>query len=129
MPKQKLYCYVDETGQDTASNVFIVVAVLSDRDQENLRAALIAIEQQAGVGRSKWHDAKPARRLRYIELALERKVGQEEVFFGSYPKPLPYLLPMIEVLERAIKAKAGPSYTARVFVDGIYVLDRTTIVN
>jgi hypothetical protein len=119
MPKQKLYCYVDETGQDTASNVFIVVAVLSDRDQENLRAALIAIEQQAGVGRSKWHDAKPARRLRYIELVLERKVGQEEVFFGSYPKPLPYLLPMIEVLEHAIKANAAPSYTARVFVDGI----------
>src|SRR6202044_936986 len=99
MPKQKLYCYVDETGQDTASNVFIVVAVLSDRDQENLRAAPIEIAQQAGVGRSKWHDAKPARRLRYIELALERKVGQEEVFFGSDPKPLPYLFPMIGGLE------------------------------
>jgi len=84
-----------------------------------LRDALLAIEQRAGVGRSKWHDAKPARRLRYIELALEGKAGQEEIFFGSYPKPLPYLLPMIEVLERAIKTKAAPSYSARVFVDGI----------
>ena len=25
-PKQKLYCYVDETGQDAGSNFFIVVA-------------------------------------------------------------------------------------------------------
>jgi len=111
MPKQKLYCYVDETGQDTASNVFIV-AVLSDRNQESLRDALIAIEELAGVRYSKWHNSKPARRVRYIELALDRNVGQEDVFFGSYPKPLPYLLPMIEVLERAIKAKAAPSYTA-----------------
>src|ERR1051326_5471824 len=117
--KQKLYCYVDETGQDTASNVFIVVAVLSDRDQDKMRAALIAIEERAGVRYSKWHNSKPERRLRYIELVLERKLGQEEVFFASYPKPLPYLLPTIEVLERAIKTKAAPAYTARVFVDGI----------
>jgi hypothetical protein len=119
MPKQKLYCYLDETGQDTASEVFIVVAVLSDRNQEYLRDALIEIEELAGVRYSKWHNSKPERRLRYIELALDRNLGQEDVFFGSYPKPLPYLLPMIEVLERSIKAKAAPSYTARVFVDGI----------
>ena len=30
-----------------------------------------------------------------------------------------YCFPMLEVLERAIKAKAGPRYTVRVFVDGI----------
>src|ERR1700733_9227644 len=117
--QQKLYCYVDETGQDTGSNVFIVVAVLSDGDQEKLRNALISIEGLAGVRHSKWHNSKPARRLRYIELALERKLGQEEVFFGLYPKPLPYLLPVIEVLERAIKVRAAASYIARVIVDGI----------
>jgi hypothetical protein len=41
------------------------------------------------------------------------------VFFGSYQKPLPYFFPFLEVLEHAIKAKGGPYYTARVFVDGI----------
>ena len=118
-PRQKLYCYADESGQDTASNFFIVVAVLSDQNQDEFRDALVSVEQRAGVGHSKWHNAKPVRRLRYIELTLERRVGEGDVFFSSYPKPLPYLLPMIEVLERAIKMKAAPSYTARVFVDGI----------
>jgi len=42
-----------------------------------------------------------------------------DVFFGTYPKPLPYFFPFVDVLERAIKMKALPSYTARVFVDGI----------
>jgi hypothetical protein len=41
------------------------------------------------------------------------------VFFGSYPKPLPYFFPFVEVLERAIKLKVEPLYIARVFVDGI----------
>ena len=41
------------------------------------------------------------------------------MFFGVYPKPLPYFLPVLDVLEHAIKFKAVPPYTARVFVDGI----------
>ena len=48
--KQKLYCYVDETGQDAASNVFIVVAIVSDRDQEGLRQALVEVERMAKTG-------------------------------------------------------------------------------
>ncbi|SPE32386.1 conserved hypothetical protein [Candidatus Sulfopaludibacter sp. SbA6] len=117
--KQKLYCYVDETGQDSASTVFVVVAVVSERDQEKLRQALTDIERIAGTGNRKWHKSRSARRLRYLELALERNLGAEDVFFGSYPKLLPYFFPLIEVLEHAIKRKAGPSYTAKIFVDGI----------
>ena len=115
-PKKKLYCYVDETGQDPALSVFIVVAVVSAGDQERLRDGLVAIEEAAGVAQ---HNSKPARRLRYIELALERNLGGGEVFFGSYRKPLPFFLPMLEVVEQAIRAKASASYEARVFVDGI----------
>lgn len=117
--KRKLYCYVDETGQDDASRVFVVVAVVSADDQQRFREALTDIERVAGTGNRKWHKSRPERRLRYLELALERDIGLEDVFFGSYPKRLPYFFPFIEVLERAIALKSGPSYTARVFVDGI----------
>ena len=37
---RKLYCYVDETGQDIGSEFFIVVAVVSDEDQYRLRRQL-----------------------------------------------------------------------------------------
>jgi hypothetical protein len=57
--------------------------------------------------------------MKHLELALERDLGRGDVFFGSYPKPLPYFFPLIDVLEKAIKRKAGPSYAARIFVDGI----------
>jgi hypothetical protein len=50
---------------------------------------------------------------------LERDLVRGEVFFGVCQKPIPYFFPMLEVLERAIKTKAGPRTTARVFMDGI----------
>ena len=118
-PRQKLYCYVDETGQDATSTVFVVVAVVTAKEQEELRRALTEIEHAAGTGHRKWHKSRSARRLRYLRLVLERGIGRGEVFFGFYPKPLPYFFPILEILEHAIKAEAIAPYTARVFVDGI----------
>lgn len=47
---QKLYCYVDETGQDTKSEFFIVVVVVNDENQELLRGNLCKIEALAKIG-------------------------------------------------------------------------------
>jgi hypothetical protein len=118
-PKDKLYCYVDETGQDAASTVFVVVAVVSAEEQDGLRRALMKIEEDAGTGSRKWHKSRSERRLRYLALVLDRHIASGDVFFGCYEKPLPYFFPFIEILERAIRAKGLTSYTARVFVDGI----------
>jgi len=52
-------------------------------------------------------------------MTLERHLGRGEIFFGSYPKPLPYFFPLLEVLEQTIRIKAVPPYSARVYVDGI----------
>ena len=107
-PRQKLYCYVDETGQDYASSVFVVVAVVSAAAQDELREALTQIEQISGTGHRKWHKSSAARRLRYLNLVFEKRLATGDVFFGSYRKALPYFLPFVEVLERAIKLKAEP---------------------
>ena len=88
--RQKLYCYVDETGQDSGSSFFVVVAVVSVEDRDELRQGLAEIEQAAWTGHRKWHKSRPARRLRYLDLVLEKNLTAGDVFFGSYPKPLPY---------------------------------------
>lgn len=33
---QKLYCYVDETGQDTKGKLFIVVAIVIEKEKDEL---------------------------------------------------------------------------------------------
>jgi hypothetical protein len=127
--RRKLYCYVDETGQDARSEAFVVVAMVTEEQQEELRSALVHIEQLAGTSKRKWHKSRPERRLRYLALALEKQVAAGDVFFGVYKKPLPFFFPFIEVIERAIKTKRSPEYLARVFVDGIDRKKATELTN
>ncbi len=41
------------------------------------------------------------------------------MFFGCFEKPLPYFLPLLETIERAVKAIAQEDYRVTVYVDGI----------
>lgn len=116
---QKIYCYVDESGQDVGSAFFVVVVVISFQDQGILRQELTEIEKVAKTGGRKWHKSRSERRMKYLRMALERKIGKGDVFFGRYKKPLPYFLPILEMLEKAIKKKARGMYKARVYIDGI----------
>ncbi len=117
--KQKLYAYIDETGQDAGAEFFIVVTVISDKEQQLLREALIGVELLAGTGRLKWHKSRHERRMKYLEMVLKKRIGQGEVFFGKYKKPLPYFFPMLETLRQAIINKAAGNYRVVVSVDGI----------
>lgn len=117
--KQKLYCYVDETGQDTGSEFFIVVAVVSDKEQNLLRDQLLKAEFSAKVGLRKWHKSQFKRNRQYLQLILEKGIGREEIYFGRYKKPIPYFLPMLETLEKSILDKAKGDYQSIVYVDGI----------
>lgn len=117
--KQKLYCYVDESGQDITSTFFIVAAVVIDKELDTLRTRLSHIETTARTGHRKWHKSRPDRRRRYLELVLENEIGKGETFYGTYRKPVPFFFPMLDVLERAITRKAKTPYTARVYIDGI----------
>jgi len=113
---------VDETGQDPASSFFYVVAVVNDQDQERLRERCIRVEDLARTGHRKWHKTQPKKRLKFLTEILHQKLGEGDVFFGAYPKPIPYFFPMLDVLEYAIRRKAAPPYVSRIHVDGI---DRT----
>lgn len=116
---QKLYCYVDETGQDIGSELFIVVAVINDKEQSVLRRELIKVEDLTKIGIRKWRKARFERKIKYLDLVIEKGIGKGEVYFGYYKKPLPYFLPILETLEKAIKRQAQKDYKATVYIDGI----------
>jgi len=116
---QKLYCYVDETGQDMATEFFVVVAIVNDKDQNSLRTKLCQIEAIAKIGQRKWHKADIEKRKQFLKLVIKEDIGGGEIYYGRYPKPLPYFLPMLDVLEKAIHDKAEEKYRAIVYVDGI----------
>ena len=117
--KQKLSCFVDETGQDDRSEHFIVVAVVCAGDREALEAAIVDIEQQTKVGSKKWHKLRSPERETFLEFLVNAQLPACEVFFGKYAKPLPFFLPMLETLIKAISAVTAEDYQAVVYVDGI----------
>ena len=46
---QKLYCYVDETGQDTGGAFFLVVVIIAEKDSALLlEKQLEQIEKESG---------------------------------------------------------------------------------
>src|SRR5262245_6810365 len=117
--KQKLFCYVDETGQDNRAEYFIVVTVVSESDQAALKGSLLRLEQQSKVGGKKWHKLRSPEREHFLELALNAQLAAGEVFFGRHKKPLPFFQPMVETLSKAILLLATGDYQVVVYVDGI----------
>ncbi|MBI4599495.1 DUF3800 domain-containing protein [Candidatus Uhrbacteria bacterium] len=116
---QKLYCYVDESGQDDTSRHFIVVVVMMTGHHDSVREQLMSIEEQAKTYGLKWHKTKHDRRMRYLTLVRNADVGAGALYYGIYKKPLPYFFPMSETLEKAIKRTSVGEYTTIVYVDGI----------
>src|SRR5438094_7017604 len=50
MGKQKLYAYVDESGQDTEGRIFVVSIVVLDNERDTVRQRLEEIEQRRQRG-------------------------------------------------------------------------------
>ena len=81
---EKLYCFVDETGQDTLGKLFIVVAVVAGTEKEKIEEFLEHCEHESGRGKIKWTNTKPDRRIKYLELSLKPTWLKGRIFYRKY---------------------------------------------
>ncbi|MEO8395960.1 MAG: hypothetical protein ABI700_23395 [Chloroflexota bacterium] len=51
---QKIYCYVDENGQETNGRIFVVAVVVIDGDPQAVAAQCEEFEHMSGKGKFKW---------------------------------------------------------------------------
>jgi hypothetical protein len=117
--RQKIYIYVDESGQDDASKVFIVVAVgVFGNERDILEKTVIDLEDTMRTGRRKWNHAAHDRRVAFLTAILDRKIAKGNIFFGVYPKPIHYFFPAVEIIEKAVTHMVAKDYIARAYVDG-----------
>ena len=100
--RQKIYVYVDESGQDDSSKFFIVAAVIAEGDQEMLRQQLERIEHTAGTRHKKWHKLRSENRLRYLRMVVDEEIASGGVYIAHYKKPIPFFFPLFSLLEKAI---------------------------
>src|SRR5438270_1900483 len=100
--KRKLYCYVDETGQDTVGHFFIVSVVITEDVRERLVRRLEQIERASRKAKSKWTAARPSERLAYIQAVLSEPLFKNTLHFAYYEHTTKYMVLTVLATARAI---------------------------
>lgn len=121
--KQKLYCYIDETGQDTYGEKFIVVAIVVADEREKVLDLLEEAEAKSGKTRRKWIKTRSAERDRYLEMALPPSQLKGKIYYRIFHKSKEYEDLMVLVIAQAINLyieRNGISdYKATIVIDGL----------
>ncbi|MEZ4672596.1 MAG: hypothetical protein R3E39_32245 [Anaerolineae bacterium] len=117
---QKLYAYVDETGQDTAGAFFLVSVVVTGQEREQLQTILEQIESRSGKGKVKWMSAKDGARTAYIKAVLETPLLAGKLCFAAYHNTKEYFAKTALTTARSISLHVTQEdYKVTVIVDGL----------
>ena len=119
MKKQKLYCYVDETGQDTAGEFFLVSVVITGEERENISNFLLDIEKETGKKLLKWHKTAFNIRNDYLVKVFSNSLLRHKILFSQYDETKAYVNLTILTIAKAILQKAKNNYKAIIIVDGL----------
>ncbi len=125
---QKLYVYVDESGQDTKGRFFLVAVVIAEgKLKESVRLKLEAIEKESGKRLLKWRSIK----LKHREDYLRRVAGISElsgaISYAVFGDTKEYLDLTASTIGKAILARREKKFQAIVIVDGLNKVERQLV--
>src|SRR3989344_5582129 len=120
----KLYCFVDETGQDTKGKLFVVSIVIAQKDKEEIEKLLEKIEQETKKGKTKWIRSKKDFKIDYLKRVLTTKVFKHKIFYSLSQDTKAYRELTLITIASAISTIRENNYKASIFIDG---LQRTEI--
>jgi hypothetical protein len=121
---QRLYCYVDESGQHSQGAYFLVSVVIAGDDRDKIEKWLLATEKAAGKNRRKWTHAGDANRVAYIQAVLNNPDLKGRLFSAYYRSGQDYVRLTIETTARAMQAYTAGAYKATIVVDGLQKSER-----
>lgn len=115
-----LSCYVDETGQETAGRLFIVVAVIVAGEVTPLRQACECVERETGK-RAKWHKSRFSQRLAYMRTLVDdpsiRGCLYAVTHIGLATRDFPGLT--LRAIARILQVAGGDNNRATIHIDGL----------
>jgi hypothetical protein len=115
----KIYCYVDESGQDTLGKLFIVAVVVIGPERDQILAELECIEGKTGKGFRKWRKTSLSIKLSYMEAILAHPSLKNSLFYAHHRNSTAYRELTINTVATAIKQVRQGEYQATVIVDGL----------
>jgi len=120
MTIKKLYCFVDESGQDTEGEIFIVSVVVTSEQRDKLLQLCERIEKGSGKGKVKWRKSSYKSRLEYISAVLADKRFKGKLRYEVFQNTKLYDTATIERIAHAVEwHKPSDQFTTLVYVDGL----------
>lgn len=123
MNKSKLYCYVDETGQDTEGKMFIVATIVVEKDRDELLIKLENIESKSGKHKRKWINTRKSEKEEYLKLSLYSNQIKGRIYFSIFNNSKSYEDLTVLVIGKAInlyiQSHDITDYKATIVVDGL----------
>jgi hypothetical protein len=125
---QKLYCYVDETGQDTLGRFFLVAIVITGEERESITHELELIEKETKKGITKWKKTNLQRRVAYMEKIVESNLFFNKINYAAFSGRKDYQeLTIIATAKAIISTAPAINYEASVYVDALGGKERVAI--
>lgn len=116
---KKMYCYVDETGQDSLGSMFIISVVVPE-DRDGLLDYLTDLEIKTGRGKVKWGRANKEKRLDFLEQILNQRTYPLEIYYSVYENTKEYKQATILTIAKSINAIKNFKYKLfTILVDGL----------
>jgi hypothetical protein len=120
MSVTKLYCFVDETGQDTKGELFLVVVVLNEiNNLPYLEKQLDYIEQKTGKNHLKWKKTNKKIKEQYLEELIQVKDLRNSIYFSQYHASKEYSKLTSLTIAKTVLAQGYDNYSVTVIIDGI----------
>jgi len=116
--KQKFYCYVDESGQDTGGIFFIVSVLVLGENRYELEKALEAIEVESGKRKKKWTNTKHYEREDYLRKVMKLAGLKNSVFYDVLEGSKDFFAFTADVTASAVRGRVKKNDEVTVYVDG-----------
>ncbi len=128
MPVKKLYCYVDETGQDTKGKLFLVTVVIEKLSEiEILQNKLEEIEKLTKKKFLKWTKTPFKVKEEYLLYISRIKELKGSIFYSTYQDTKEYISLTSLTVAKSILAKEESNYTATIIIDGLKDKEREEV--
>jgi hypothetical protein len=117
----KLYCYVDETGQDTKGALFIGSVIVAQKDRDELIKLLERIEKQSGKYKTKWQKTALKIKKSYLKIVFEQNTLKDKLYFSLHTNSLAYKELTVLTIAAALNVSHDKKidYKATIFIDGL----------
>lgn len=126
---KKIYCYVDETGQDTKGRIFLVSVIIpGKKEKEQLESKLLVIEKRSGKKLSKWGSTNLKYKLAYLKEVFSLKILQGDIFYGIFQDTHEYVALTTYTIAQAISIKTQTQYQTTIIIDGLNKKERERVI-